>query len=174
MPIRTCFEKLISGMLRGTACLTKASPNESGMNYIRYVILSIPILYPRYAQVIDSSDVIAVVLDSRDPYGTRARHVEKYLRENAPHKHLFFILNKCDLVPQWALVCPSFESVLYLVFFYLLISLYQPTHVSLYLTSFLYHCYYTSAQVSLPPLKGVPNTFLPRQHHSSLRQRCFV
>ena len=59
-------------------------------------------------KVIDSSDVIAVVLDARDPYGTRARHVEKYLRENSPHKHLFFILNKCDLVPQWALVCLHF------------------------------------------------------------------
>jgi nuclear GTP-binding protein len=56
-------------------------------------------------KVVDASDVVAVVLDARDPFGTRARHVEKHVRENCPHKHLFFILNKCDLVPTWAVVC---------------------------------------------------------------------
>ncbi|ROV93385.1 hypothetical protein VMCG_08422 [Cytospora schulzeri] len=57
-------------------------------------------------KVIDSSDVILHILDARDPLGTRCRSVEKYLKEEAPHKHLVFILNKCDLVPtkvaaQW-------------------------------------------------------------------------
>lgn len=50
-------------------------------------------------KVIDSSDVIIHVLDARDPDGTRCRSVEKYVREEAPHKHLIFVLNKCDLVP---------------------------------------------------------------------------
>lgn len=50
-------------------------------------------------KVIDSSDVVIHVLDARDPLGTRCRSVEKYLREEAPHKHLIFVLNKCDLVP---------------------------------------------------------------------------
>ncbi|KAF2140962.1 uncharacterized protein K452DRAFT_288354 [Aplosporella prunicola CBS 121167] len=50
-------------------------------------------------KVIDSSDVIIHVLDARDPLGTRCRSVEKYIREEAPHKHLIFVLNKCDLVP---------------------------------------------------------------------------
>ncbi|CAG8003497.1 unnamed protein product [Penicillium salamii] len=50
-------------------------------------------------KVIDSSDVIIHVLDSRDPNGTRCRSVEKYIREEAPHKHLIFVLNKCDLIP---------------------------------------------------------------------------
>lgn len=50
-------------------------------------------------KVIDSSDVIIHVLDARDPLGTRCRSVEKYIREEAPHKHLLFVLNKCDLVP---------------------------------------------------------------------------
>ncbi|KIW07115.1 uncharacterized protein PV09_01990 [Verruconis gallopava] len=57
-------------------------------------------------KVLDSSDVVLHVLDARDPLGTRCRAVEKYLKEEAPHKHLVFILNKCDLVPtkvaaQW-------------------------------------------------------------------------
>lgn len=50
-------------------------------------------------KVIDSSDVIIHVLDARDPLGTRCRSVEKYVKEEAPHKHLIFVLNKCDLVP---------------------------------------------------------------------------
>lgn len=50
-------------------------------------------------KVIDSSDVILHVLDARDPEGTRCRSVEKYMKEEAPHKHLVFVINKCDLVP---------------------------------------------------------------------------
>ncbi|OQO12649.1 hypothetical protein B0A48_02112 [Cryoendolithus antarcticus] len=50
-------------------------------------------------KVIDSSDVVIHVLDARDPLGTRNRAIEKYIKEEAPHKHLLFLLNKCDLVP---------------------------------------------------------------------------
>lgn len=50
-------------------------------------------------KVMDSSDVVIHVLDARDPDGTRCRSVEKYLKAEAPHKHLIFVLNKCDLVP---------------------------------------------------------------------------
>ncbi|KAI6804103.1 nuclear/nucleolar GTP-binding protein [Hortaea werneckii] len=50
-------------------------------------------------KVIDSSDVVIHVLDARDPLGTRCRSVEKYIREEAPHKHLLFLINKCDLIP---------------------------------------------------------------------------
>ncbi|EEY17772.1 nucleolar GTP-binding protein [Verticillium alfalfae VaMs.102] len=50
-------------------------------------------------RVLDSSDVVIHVLDARDPLGTRCLSVEKYLREEAPHKHLIFVLNKTDLVP---------------------------------------------------------------------------
>lgn len=50
-------------------------------------------------KVIDSSDVVIHVLDARDPLGTRCRSVEKYIKEEASHKHLIFVLNKCDLVP---------------------------------------------------------------------------
>lgn len=50
-------------------------------------------------KVIDSSDVIIHVLDARDPLGTRCRSIEKYLQDEAAHKHLIFVLNKCDLIP---------------------------------------------------------------------------
>lgn len=50
-------------------------------------------------KVIDSSDVVIHVLDARDPIGTRCRSIEKYIREEASHKHVVFVLNKCDLVP---------------------------------------------------------------------------
>lgn len=52
-------------------------------------------------KVIDSSDVLLQVLDARDPMGTRCPYVEKFLREEKAHKHLIFILNKVDLVPNW-------------------------------------------------------------------------
>ncbi|XP_078438413.1 GTP-binding family protein [Wolffia australiana] len=52
-------------------------------------------------KVIDSSDVIIQVLDARDPQGTRCFHLEKHLKEHCRHKHMVFLLNKCDLVPAW-------------------------------------------------------------------------
>jgi len=50
-------------------------------------------------KVIDSSDVVVEVLDARDPLGTRAPHAEAFIKKEANHKHLIFLLNKCDLVP---------------------------------------------------------------------------
>ncbi|KAJ8131178.1 hypothetical protein O1611_g2444 [Lasiodiplodia mahajangana] len=50
-------------------------------------------------RVLDSSDVVLHVLDARNPEGTRCRAVEQYLKKEAPHKHLIFILNKVDLIP---------------------------------------------------------------------------
>lgn len=55
-------------------------------------------------KVIDSSDVVIHVLDARDPLGTRCESVEKYIKTECPHKHLVYILNKCDLVPTWVAV----------------------------------------------------------------------
>ncbi|KAJ3416466.1 Nucleolar GTP-binding protein 2 [Chytridiales sp. JEL 0842] len=52
-------------------------------------------------KVIDSSDVIIHVIDARDPVGTRCKNVETYLQKEAKHKHMIFVLNKCDLVPTW-------------------------------------------------------------------------
>ncbi|KAL6920228.1 hypothetical protein FSST1_004254 [Fusarium sambucinum] len=50
-------------------------------------------------KVIDSSDVIIHVLDARDPIGTRCLSVEKYLKDECPHKSLIYLVNKVDLVP---------------------------------------------------------------------------
>lgn len=52
-------------------------------------------------KVVDASDVLLQVLDARDPLGTRSKYIEEFLRKEKPHKHLFFILNKVDLVPIW-------------------------------------------------------------------------
>lgn len=52
-------------------------------------------------KVIDSADVLLQVLDARDPMGTRSKHIEEFLKKEKKHKHLFFILNKVDLVPIW-------------------------------------------------------------------------
>ena len=40
-----------------------------------------------------------MVLDARDPQGTRCEAIEKHIAKDCPHKHLVFVLNKCDLVP---------------------------------------------------------------------------
>ncbi|KAI9316753.1 NUC091 domain-containing protein [Dichotomocladium elegans] len=53
-------------------------------------------------KVIDSSDILIHVLDARDPLGTRCRKIEEFIRKEKPHKHLIFVLNKCDLIPTWA------------------------------------------------------------------------
>ncbi|KAL1914890.1 uncharacterized protein VTP21DRAFT_7806 [Calcarisporiella thermophila] len=52
-------------------------------------------------KVVDSSDVLIHVLDARDPMGTRCNAIENHLKKDARHKHLIFVLNKCDLVPTW-------------------------------------------------------------------------
>jgi len=51
-------------------------------------------------KVVDSSDVVLQVLDSRDPMGTRSLIIENYIKKNCPYKHIVFVLNKTDLVPS--------------------------------------------------------------------------
>jgi nuclear GTP-binding protein len=41
------------------------------------------------------------VLDARNPDGTRCKQVEALIKKEKSHKHLIFVLNKCDLVPTW-------------------------------------------------------------------------
>lgn len=53
-------------------------------------------------KVVDSSDVLIQVLDARDPLGTRSKYIEEFIRKEKAHKHLFFVLNKVDLIPTWA------------------------------------------------------------------------
>lgn len=59
-------------------------------------------------KVIDSSDIVIHVLDARDPLGTKCDTVENFIRDECPHKHLIYVLNKCDLVPTWVAVCLIF------------------------------------------------------------------
>lgn len=93
-------------LLRGTSGVEdqagEAAPEEATLTTAREPIFSkgqSKRIWNELYKVIDSSDVVIHVLDARDPLGTRCRSVEKYIREEAPHKHLIFVLNKCDLVP---------------------------------------------------------------------------
>ena len=94
--------KLSYGAFREDERAEAAKPEESVMNTALEPIFSkgkSKRIWNELYKVVDSSDVVMHVLDSRDPLGTRCRSVEKYIKEEAPHKHLVFILNKCDLVP---------------------------------------------------------------------------
>lgn len=101
-------------LLSGTSGDVEASEDEDGtLTTARESIFSkgqSKRIWNELYKVIDSSDVILHVLDARDPVGTRCTSVEKYLREEAPHKHLVFVLNKVDLVPSKVAVSCPFHS----------------------------------------------------------------
>lgn len=58
-------------------------------------------IWGEFYKVIDCSDVVIHVIDARNVPGTRCTMVENHIAKNASHKHLIFVLNKIDLVPNW-------------------------------------------------------------------------
>mmetsp|Transcript_8354 Transcript_8354/g.15762 ORF Transcript_8354/g.15762 Transcript_8354/m.15762 type:complete len:625 (+) Transcript_8354:113-1987(+) len=58
-------------------------------------------IWGEFYKVVDCSDVILHVIDARNVPGTRCTMIEKHISKNASHKHLVFVLNKIDLVPNW-------------------------------------------------------------------------
>lgn len=58
-------------------------------------------IWGEFYKVVDCSDVILHVIDARNVPGTRCTMIENHIAKNASHKHLVFILNKIDLVPNW-------------------------------------------------------------------------
>lgn len=59
-------------------------------------------IWNEFFKVIDCSDVVLHVIDARNVPGTRCTMIERHLQQpHASHKHLVFILNKIDLVPNW-------------------------------------------------------------------------
>lgn len=58
-------------------------------------------IWGEFYKVVDCSDVILHVIDARNVPGTRCVMIEKHIAKNASHKHLVFVLNKIDLVPNW-------------------------------------------------------------------------
>ena len=94
--------KLLNGMSGIEEQVGEATPEDAVSTKAQEPIFSkgqSKRIWNELYKVIDSSDVVIHVLDARDPLGTRCRSVEKYIKEEAPHKHLIFVLNKCDLVP---------------------------------------------------------------------------
>ena len=94
--------KMLSGTSGQEASLGESVAEETVMMTAQEPIFSkgqSKRIWNELYKVIDSSDVVIHVLDARDPLGTRCRSVEKYIKDEAPHKHLIFVLNKCDLVP---------------------------------------------------------------------------
>ena len=58
-------------------------------------------IWAEFYKVIDCSDVILHIIDARNVPGTRSSMIERHVAKNASHKHLVFVLNKIDLVPNW-------------------------------------------------------------------------
>ncbi|VEU43396.1 unnamed protein product [Pseudo-nitzschia multistriata] len=58
-------------------------------------------IWGEFFKVVDCSDVILHIIDARNVPGTRCTMIERHIRDNASHKHLVFVLNKIDLVPNW-------------------------------------------------------------------------
>ncbi|GKY96918.1 hypothetical protein MPSEU_000650700 [Mayamaea pseudoterrestris] len=58
-------------------------------------------IWGEFYKVLDCSDVVLHVIDARNVPGTRCTMIERHIRDNASHKHLVFVLNKIDLVPNW-------------------------------------------------------------------------
>lgn len=56
--------------------------------------------YKDIQKVVEESDIIIEVLDSRDPLGTRCFEVEEMVVKNYSNKRIILLLNKTDLVPR--------------------------------------------------------------------------
>ena len=98
------FKKLPKVIIARMLCSGKGNVSFSRSLYFSwwncfYVIVKYYISYSMFHAFIRLQ-----VLDARDPMGTRSKYIEQYMAKEKVHKHLIFILNKCDLVPAWVTV----------------------------------------------------------------------
>ena len=147
---------LLSGTSDNREQIGETAPEDAALTTAREPIFSkgqSKRIWNELYKVIDSSDVVIHVLDARDPLGTRCRSVEKFILEEAPHKHLIFVLNKCDLVPtSIAVSVLLFISQNVFLFYFppIVKSRLLPTCFALF--DGLYVCYNFGRLTSFPPL----------------------
>lgn len=58
-------------------------------------------VWKEFYKVLDACDVLAMVIDARDPLGTRQKWFDAHLSDKSKHKEMILIMNKSDLVPSW-------------------------------------------------------------------------
>ncbi|CAK9301400.1 unnamed protein product [Gordionus sp. m RMFG-2023] len=111
------FESKSQDILTSTTVLNNKYPLNVDPHPVNYLVSDTVFskgqskrIWNELYKVIDSADVLIQVLDARDPQGTRSKHIESFLKHKKAHKHLIFILNKCDLIPNW--VCKKWVAYL--------------------------------------------------------------
>ncbi|KZT00315.1 P-loop containing nucleoside triphosphate hydrolase protein [Laetiporus sulphureus 93-53] len=68
-------------------------------------------IYGERYKVIDSSDVILHILDTRDPMGMLCKSVLVYIRGEKVHKQVVLVINKCELVSNWVTLLHQFSQL---------------------------------------------------------------
>lgn len=78
----------------------KINQSDEEMTIVDKETSNLKTFYKDFKKVIEASDVIVEVLDSRDPLGTRCFEVEDMVLKNYSNKRIILLLNKTDLIPR--------------------------------------------------------------------------
>lgn len=74
--------------------------DEYGKPITPFVDSSRRAYFREFKKVVEESDVILEVLDSRDPLGYRCADIERLIMRKDPNKKIILVLNKVDLIPK--------------------------------------------------------------------------
>lgn len=87
------LENLVSKAQEQQEEFEKLNNSESNNN-TKFKDPSFKAYYKEFKKVLDESDVILEVVDSRDPLGTRCSELEQAVLDAGPKKRLILVLNK--------------------------------------------------------------------------------